>query len=79
MVFALQIFEKKQNQRKMTELTNLAEERTKHFNQRLTKKHEQGLFLLSINKIKIIIFRKETNQRRAFGSNEKAERKARTR
>ena len=54
MVFALQIFEKKQNQRKMTELTNLAEERTKHFNQRLTKKHEQGLFLFSnkLNKIK---------------------------
>ena len=51
-IFALQIFEKKQNQRKMTELTNLAEERTKHFNQRLTKKHEQGLFYLVINKIK---------------------------
>jgi len=36
-----QIFEKKQNQRKMTELINLAEERAKHFNQRLNKKHEQ--------------------------------------
>ena len=35
----------------MTELINLAEERAKHFNQRLNKKHEQGYLHLLLKMI----------------------------
>ena len=40
--FCFKIFEKKQTQRKLSELASLHEERIKHFNQRMKKKHEQG-------------------------------------